>query len=162
MSALHPPSPPTPSPLFPPSSGNSKYLSGSLPGVYAVLDVGNPGVFLQRVNGFQDVLSPVFHLWKQPSTEITHWALFKGPRQGTEQGGLAYFPTNKQSCLKLRQVCQCGDEAVAVPTLRTKVLSLSGISSGMVVLTSTMADRWMLTLGFEDWTQDKHSIKVHI
>lgn len=35
-------------------------------------------------------------------------------------------------------------------TFRTKVLSLSGISSGMVVLTSTMADRGMLTLGFED------------
>lgn len=35
-------------------------------------------------------------------------------------------------------------------TLSTNVLSLSGISSGMVVLTSTMADRGMLTLGFED------------
>lgn len=39
---------------------------------------------------------------------------------------------------------------VVVSTLRTKVLSLSGISSGMVVLTSTMAVRGMLTLGFED------------
>lgn len=34
-------------------------------------------------------------------------------------------------------------------TFRTKVLSLSGISSGMVVLTSTIAERGMLTLGFE-------------
>lgn len=59
-------------PLFSPSSGNSKYLSGGLPRVYAVLDVSNPGVFLQRVDGFQDVLSPVFHLWKQPNTVITH------------------------------------------------------------------------------------------
>jgi len=39
---------------------------------------------------------------------------------------------------------------VAVVTFRTNVLSLSGISSGMVVLTSTVADRGMLTLGFED------------
>lgn len=37
------------------------------------------------------------------------------------------------------------------PTLRTNVLSLSGISSGMVVRTSTMADKGMLTLGFEDY-----------
>lgn len=42
-------------------------------------------------------------------------------------------------------------------TLRTKVLSLSGISSGMVVLTSTMADRGMLTLGFEDFKKNNES-----
>lgn len=59
-------------PLFSPSPANSKYLSGGLPRVYAVLDVSNPGVLLQRVDGFQDVLSPVFHLWKQPNTAITH------------------------------------------------------------------------------------------
>lgn len=82
----HPPFPPLSIHLFSPSSANSKYLSGGLPGVYAVLDVSNPGVFLQRVDGFQDVLSPVFHLWKQPNTTITHWALFKGPHQGTELG----------------------------------------------------------------------------
>lgn len=68
----HPPIPPLSIPLFSPSSANSKYLFGGLPGVYAVLDVSNPGVFLQRVNGFQDVLSPVFHLWKQPNTTVTH------------------------------------------------------------------------------------------
>lgn len=86
-----PPSPfshqPTPllyTPFFSLTSGNSKYLSGGLPGVYAVLDVCNPGVFLQRVNGFQNVLSPIFHLWRQPSTEITNWALFKGAGQSIE------------------------------------------------------------------------------
>ena len=70
---------------FSPSSANSKYLSGGLPRVCAVLNVSNPGVFLQRVNGFQDVLSPVFHLWKQPNSAITHWAQFKRPHHGTEQ-----------------------------------------------------------------------------
>lgn len=65
-SPLRPPAPPTS------LQANGKYLSGGLPGVYAVLDVGDPGVFLQRVNGFQDVLSPVFHLRRQPNTEITH------------------------------------------------------------------------------------------
>lgn len=85
-------------PVFPPSSANSKYLSGGLPGVYAVLDVSNPGVFLQGVYGFQDVLSPVFHLLRQPNT-ITHWALFKGPHQGTDPMltqpgyGVTLFPT---------------------------------------------------------------------
>mgnify|MGYP001857196205 CR=1 FL=1 len=41
----------------------------------------------------------------------------------------------------------------AVPTLTfsTKVLSLSGISKGMVVRTSMMADSGMLTLGLEAW-----------
>ena len=34
-------------------------------------------------------------------------------------------------------------------TFRTKVLSLSGISNGMVVRTSMMADSGMLTLGLE-------------
>lgn len=72
MSALLPPAP-APHPPPPTSlQANGKYLSGGLPGVYAVLDVGDPGVFLQRVNGFQDVLSPVFHLRRQPNTEITH------------------------------------------------------------------------------------------
>lgn len=47
-------------------------------------------------------------------------------------------------------LCRCFVCLCSVPTLRTNVLSLSGISSGMVVLTSTMADRGMLTLGFED------------
>lgn len=59
-------------PLSSPSSANNKYLSGGLPRVYAVLDVSDPGVFLQRVDGFQDVLSPVFHLWKQPNTLWSH------------------------------------------------------------------------------------------
>lgn len=36
-------------------------------------------------------------------------------------------------------------------TFRTKVLSLSGISNGMVVRTSMMADSGMLTLGLEAW-----------
>lgn len=119
------PHPPPPSPLsFFPSSVNSKYLSGSLPGIYAVLDVSNPRVFLQRVNSFQDKFSPIFHLWKQPNTAI-----------------------------HTRSSVQCNTPLVkinTVLTLRTKVLSLSGISSGMVVRTSTMADRGMLTLGFED------------
>lgn len=59
-------------PLFSVSSVNSKYLSGGLPGVYAVLDVSNPRVFLQGVNGFQDVFPAVFHLWKRPNTAVTH------------------------------------------------------------------------------------------
>lgn len=36
-------------------------------------------------------------------------------------------------------------------TLSTNVLSFSGISRGMVVRTSMMADRGMLTLGLEAW-----------
>ncbi len=36
-------------------------------------------------------------------------------------------------------------------TFSTNVLSLSGISRGMVVLTSTIADRGMLTLGLDDY-----------
>lgn len=52
------------------------YLVG-LPGVYAVLDISNPRVFLQRVDGFQDVLAPIFHLWKQPNTAVTHRAPFR-------------------------------------------------------------------------------------
>lgn len=45
----------------------------------------------------------------------------------------------------------------AVPTLTfsTKVLSLSGISKGMVVRTSMMADSGMLTLGLEAWEKKK-------
>lgn len=38
-----------------------------------------------------------------------------------------------------------------LPMLCTKVLSLSGISKGMVVRTSMMADSGMLTLGLEAW-----------
>lgn len=56
--------------------------------------------------------------------------------------------------LPVQQARSCpghrGQSRVRLPTLSTKVLSLSGISSGMVVLTSTMADRGMLTLGFDD------------
>lgn len=70
---------------FFPSSVNSKYLSGGLPGVYAVLDVSNPRVFLQRVDGFQDVFSPVFHLWKQPKTAVIHRAVFSAPRQSRKR-----------------------------------------------------------------------------
>lgn len=40
-------------------------------------------------------------------------------------------------------------------TFRTKVLSLSGISKGMVVRTSMMADSGMLTLGLEAWQKKK-------
>lgn len=36
-------------------------------------------------------------------------------------------------------------------TLSTNVLSFSGISRGMVVRTSMMAERGMLTLGLEAW-----------
>lgn len=36
-------------------------------------------------------------------------------------------------------------------TLSTNVLSFSGISRGMVVRTSIMAERGMLTLGLEAW-----------
>lgn len=36
-------------------------------------------------------------------------------------------------------------------TLSTKVLSFSGISRGMVVRTSLMAESGMLTLGLEAW-----------
>lgn len=159
LSRSHPPFPPLciPSiPLFSPSSASGKYLSGGLPGVYAVLDVSNPRVLLQRVNGFQDVLSPIFHLWEQPDSVITLWALFKAPHQGTEHmcvnvSSAAMVLSNNalfvdfHDRVSIEQMWGC-----SVPTLRTNVSSLSGISSGMVVLTSTMADRGMLTLGFED------------
>lgn len=69
------------------------------------------------------------------------------------RAGRAHFPTTCY-CIVIISETEAGvfsgckmDVAL---TLRTKVLSLSGISSGMVVLTSTMADRGMLTLGFED------------
>lgn len=38
-------------------------LQRALPGVDAVLDIGHPGVLLQGVDGLQDVLGPVLHLW---------------------------------------------------------------------------------------------------
>ena len=44
-------------------------------------------------------------------------------------------------------------------TFRTKVLSLSGISNGMVVRTSMMADSGMLTLGLEAWKKKKKVVK---
>lgn len=37
-------------------------LLQALPRVNAVLDIRHPGVLLQRVNGLQDVLSPILHL----------------------------------------------------------------------------------------------------
>jgi len=39
------------------------------------------------------------------------------------------------------------------------VLSLSGISNGMVVRTSMMADSGMLTLGLEAWKKKKKVVK---
>lgn len=114
---------PPPLPSHPPSSDRGKHLSGSSPRVYAVLDVGDPGVLLQGVDGFQDVLAPVLHLREQPSRH------------------------NAEVCTKRRGGAR---DRPRFPTLSTNVLSLSGISSGMVVRTSTMADRGMLTLAFED------------
>ncbi len=46
-------------------------------------------------------------------------------------------------------------------TFSTNVLSLSGISRGMVVLTSTIADRGMLTLGLDDYKHKSHAIQIH-
>lgn len=61
------------------------------------------------------------------------------------------------------QVQLCRGNCRFVSTLRTKVLSLSGISRGMVVLTSTMADRGMLTLGFEDYSRhESRHVKAYI
>lgn len=55
-----------------------------------------------------------------------------------------------ESLLMELPVCDANTKKGARLTLRTKVLSLSGISRGIVVLTSTTADRGMLTLGLED------------
>lgn len=55
---------PTPSALFSPSfllKANIYLLC--LPRIYAVLNVSNPGVLLKRVDGLQDILAAVFHLW---------------------------------------------------------------------------------------------------
>ena len=44
-------------------------------------------------------------------------------------------------------------------TLSTNVLSFSGISRGMVVRTSMMADRGMLTLGLEAWEARRRAVR---
>lgn len=84
-------------------------LSGGLPGVYAVLDVSNPGVFLQRVDGFQDVLSPVFHLWKQPnghtlsSVQRTTWGYRTGRASSFSNNLLLYsnYICNRGRCINM-------------------------------------------------------------
>lgn len=54
--------------------------------------------------------------------------------------------TNEFVCLCEREE----DEEWTHATLSTNVLSLSGISRGIVVLTSTIADKGTLTFGLED------------
>lgn len=46
-------------------------------------------------------------------------------------------------------------------TLSTNVLSFSGISRGMVVRTSMMAERGMLTLGLEAWEARRGKESYH-
>ena len=43
--------------------------------------------------------------------------------------------------------------------MSTNVLSFSGISRGMVVRTSMMADRGMLTLGLEAWEARRRAVR---
>lgn len=57
--------------------------------------------------------------------------------------------------LRMREMA-AGSQSVCVcvgveRTLSTNVLSFSGISRGMVVRTSRMADRGILTLGLDAW-----------
>lgn len=94
-------------------------------------------------------------LWGAPK-ESTAW---EGGAAASAMLGPRKYPWGQSiPCSGVRRGAGWGGwMPTAVPTLTfsTKVLSLSGISKGMVVRTSMMADSGMLTLGLEAWEKKK-------